>query len=381
MIGRIDINGFQAHRQLTLELDPRVTTVVGPSDTGKSSVIRAVRWALLNVPVSSLIHDGCKKAVVRIEVDGQVVIRERGTENAYRLDGEEYRAFRTDVPQPVADHVNLHEVNFQGQHDPIYWFSSSAGDVCRQLNAVVNLDVIDKTLTEATRIFNRAKTLAEQAAETLSKSVADRDALSWIDEADEQWQRVESLESRCKFFQDQRDDLEQAATRTKQAGDRATEARNIAEKAAVLTSKAGRAGKAYKQTCHLRGLLDAVSRADTIRKQPVPDLDKLEHTRDRHGKVQKQHRALSVAVGDCHRLAEIASQLVPSISKLIIAKATADGIRDQIRILGDLVETIQQKGWMKKKLQDEWQVASDNLHDEVSVCPLCGQEMPDGQNT
>ena len=377
MISKIDIKNFQAHRQLTLELDPKLTTITGPSDTGKSSVIRAVRWALLNVPVSSLIHDGCKKATVRIEVDGQVVIRERGSENVYRLDGEEYKAFRTHVNHPIADLVNLHDVNFQGQHDPIYWFSSSAGDVCRQLNAVVNLDVIDKTLSEATRIFNRAKTLAEQAAETLAKSVADRDRLSWVGEADQDYRQVESLESRRKFFRDQRDDLAQAVAKTKQAGDRAAKARNIAEKAASVASKAGRAGRAYKQTCQLRGLLDAVSRADTIRKQPIPNLDKLETTRDRHGEVRKRYRALSAAVGDCHRLAGIAGQPVPNIGKLETAKTTVDRIKDDIRILGDLIETIQQKGWEKKKLQDEWQMASDNLHDEVSVCPLCGQEIPD----
>lgn len=41
MIRRIVLRNFQNHRRLRIDLDPRVTTVVGPSDAGKSAVVRA----------------------------------------------------------------------------------------------------------------------------------------------------------------------------------------------------------------------------------------------------------------------------------------------------------------------------------------------------
>lgn len=300
MITKIKISGFQAHRNLTIELDPRVTTLTGPSDVGKSSVIRAIRWAMLNIPVSSLIHDGCKKAAVDVTIGEATVRRERGSGNAYYLDESEFRAFRSDVPEPISRVTNLHEVNFQGQHDPIYWFSASAGDVGRQLNSVVNLDVIDKTLAEANRIFNKAKTLAEGAADNLSEATKDCDDIAWVIKADKAYTIVEAQAKRCGQLRSTRDQAASAIQKVLVLQERAAASREIAEKAASLARKAGRAGKAAGLSRKLKSLLESISRADAARRQPVPDLGKLEASKAGVTEAAKQLQDLKDIIDACH---------------------------------------------------------------------------------
>lgn len=58
---KLRIQNFQAHKDTTIEFD-RITTIVGgPSDTGKSAVLRALKWVVKNEPKgTSFIRDGDK---------------------------------------------------------------------------------------------------------------------------------------------------------------------------------------------------------------------------------------------------------------------------------------------------------------------------------
>ena len=93
MFKRITIKNFQAHKKLELSFDPHVTTIVGPSDVGKSAVIRAIAWLATNRPSGTeFIRDGAKTAIVELEIDGHTIRRERSKSlNLYVLDGQEFK--------------------------------------------------------------------------------------------------------------------------------------------------------------------------------------------------------------------------------------------------------------------------------------------------
>ena len=148
MLERLTIENFQAHSKLDLKLDPAVTTIVGPSDAGKSAVIRALIWLATNRPLGdSFIRDGETRARVSLLVDSRWIVRTRGkSENTYSIDGEELKAFGNEVPSEVSQLLNLSPINLQHQHDSPFWFSETAGEVSRQLNQIVDLSIIDRTL-------------------------------------------------------------------------------------------------------------------------------------------------------------------------------------------------------------------------------------------
>lgn len=192
---RLLIQNFQAHEKLKVEFDPGVTTIVGPSDVGKSAVIRALGWVSRNTPQgTAFIKDGEAGCTVKLYADEQVITRKRGRtgDNLYLLGDKEFKAFGTGVPEPISKLLNLNDVNFQGQHDSSFWLALSAGEVSRQLNAVVDLTIIDSTLEEINRRYRAAMQVVDTRKDMLKKAKEDRKALDWVAEAQIDLTSVES---------------------------------------------------------------------------------------------------------------------------------------------------------------------------------------------
>lgn len=148
----LHLQNFQAHKDRLIEFSPGITTIKGATDTGKSAIIRALRWVTQNaIAGDEFIRMGAKQAEVSlvVEVDDVEVdiVREKGgTNNAYYLNGDKMKAFGQGVPEPIAKLLQLGDINFQDQHDSPFWFAETAGEVSRRLNAVIDLSIIDSAL-------------------------------------------------------------------------------------------------------------------------------------------------------------------------------------------------------------------------------------------
>lgn len=146
MIDRISLTNFQKHKKLSLKLGG-ITTLVGPSDKGKSSVLRAIRWALLGQPPRiKPTTRGETECRVAIRINSRVVKRGHSKKPFYQLGKETFYATAGKVPEAISDVVRLDDINFQTQHDPGLWFHLSAPEVARQINGIVDLEEIDTIL-------------------------------------------------------------------------------------------------------------------------------------------------------------------------------------------------------------------------------------------
>lgn len=92
---KLIIENFQSHEYTEIEFIPGLNVFVGPSDSGKSSILRALRWVLFNQPRGAdFIRTGAKKCQVHLILDdGTEIIRIRSKSvNRYILrtpDGQE----------------------------------------------------------------------------------------------------------------------------------------------------------------------------------------------------------------------------------------------------------------------------------------------------
>lgn len=107
-IKRIKLENFQSHVDTEIALSEGLTVILGPTDQGKSAIIRALKWVLYNEPRGSdFITVGCKTCRVSLEMtDGTVITRERdGNKNRYILKkGDEeqvFEGFGANVPAEV----------------------------------------------------------------------------------------------------------------------------------------------------------------------------------------------------------------------------------------------------------------------------------------
>lgn len=143
MIEKIELNNFQCHEHLVLALD-RITTLVGPSDSGKSAVMRALDWAVFNNgKTAQLIRRGSKVSSVTISVDGHTVTRTTKN-NAYIVDGTELSAIGRSVPVDIPEIFRMGDDNIQRQHEYLFWFSATGSELTRNFNRVVDLSRLDE---------------------------------------------------------------------------------------------------------------------------------------------------------------------------------------------------------------------------------------------
>lgn len=215
MLERIQIRNFQRWRKLDVTLE-RITTFVGPSDAGKSALVRWLRWICFNTPAStSFITHGESLASGRLVVDGQTITRHRGAgRNTYHLGPKKFKSFQRKVPQPIADLLNIREVNFQRQLDPPFWFEKSPGQVSRELNQIVDLGIIDRSLARSAAQVRRYRSMVEVSEARLARAKQEVRELDWVSSLDAALERLEAL-------RDQLQKKEREAARLQQLLDQA----------------------------------------------------------------------------------------------------------------------------------------------------------------
>lgn len=117
---RISLHNFQSHEDTTLDLSSGVNIIVGPSDVGKTSVIRALRWLYYNQPRgSSFIRMGTSDCWVEVETEDQIIVRryrnEATRKNGYllMLPGQEpliYEKHGSTIPEEIKLALGVEEV-------------------------------------------------------------------------------------------------------------------------------------------------------------------------------------------------------------------------------------------------------------------------------
>lgn len=176
MIQNLQIKNFQSHKNSTLEFSPGVNIITGPTDNGKSAIIRALRWVAWNRPGGDAFRsEWGGNTHVSIETETHGIARNKGDVNSYVLRelGEEevleFKAFGTDVPDEIKNVLNLDEINLQSQLDTPFLLTESAGQVAAHFNKIAGIDLIDSSLKAIKKEISKSTSLIEQRQDDLKE--------------------------------------------------------------------------------------------------------------------------------------------------------------------------------------------------------------------
>jgi len=169
VIRSIELVNFQSHKHSIINFDSGLNVIVGPTDSGKTAILRAFRWVAYNTAPGDFIRVGSSKAIVTITVENddkiQKITRERsrGSINRYIITDENgnekvLEGFGTSVPLEVQKILNVREVDFGGivlrpnileQLDgPFLGKSVSAPNRAKVLGKLAGTEKIDKANKE-----------------------------------------------------------------------------------------------------------------------------------------------------------------------------------------------------------------------------------------
>lgn len=161
MITNIKLLNFQKHKELDIDFD-QVTTIVGPSDAGKSAILRALIWNATNsTSGKAFLREGADAVGVQVTIDDTKIVRGvRKTSNVYKVDGEVCKAFGRGVPDEVQEVWSLSPACIQRQLDGPFLLGMSGGDAAQYLNSVAGIDVLDRAVK---KLSTKEKSEVKQA--------------------------------------------------------------------------------------------------------------------------------------------------------------------------------------------------------------------------
>lgn len=141
------IEDYQALGTASFRLG-RFTVITGPTGSGKSAVIRALRLVAFNQRGSAYIRHGRRSCQVVLQDDcglGVVIARGKG-QDAYVVDvlGQQktFTKLGGTTPEEVSGLLALAELNFTGQFDRPYLLDESGGAIARILGRLTNVDLV-----------------------------------------------------------------------------------------------------------------------------------------------------------------------------------------------------------------------------------------------
>lgn len=151
MLKSIEVQNFQSHKSTLLNLTEGVNIIVGNSDSGKTAIIRALNKLIWNRPLGNDFQSywGGNTLITVETMEGNTVmleITEGGKVKRYTLNGTDFKAFGTDVPEEIKSCLNLSEINLQAQFDRPFLLDSAPGEVATHFNKIAHLDQIDKAI-------------------------------------------------------------------------------------------------------------------------------------------------------------------------------------------------------------------------------------------
>lgn len=334
MLERLEAAGFQAHALRRIVLSPHTTFIVGRTDVGKTSLIRALRWLATNRPSSTAHIRGDGPASFRLWVDGHRLARVRGRRvNEYRVDGQPLKAMGTAVPEPVSKILRLGPVNFQFQHSAPFWLDGA--DVAKELNGIFDLGLIDTSLAYLRSNKRTASARKEAAEEAHARAKEAVEKTAWVEDAAAAFARLERYASKAN-------DTYLAA----QAAEKEVEALRLAE-----------------ERC----------RATAARKAATGRLAKLASLAV---SAEKRAEMAVLAIRAAHLATQTAAKQPPDVSGLDRAYRQWTESRQKAKDAATAVDALF-IAEENLKVAAEWKAEAEaNFHKyHIGECPLCGQKL------
>ncbi|MDU0154042.1 AAA family ATPase [Bacillus cabrialesii] len=201
-ISRVQLKGFQSHVDSDIRLGSGLNVITGPSDSGKTAVLRAVRWVAFNEPAGeAFLNRAVGETEVSITLEtGQVITkRRRKGKTSYLLqqnEEEEGSLFeKSEVPEEVKAILGIRKetfgdfettLNFAYQLDAPFLISETASAGAKVLGKLAGTAAVDMAVKSVNKDTIAARNERSRATQDIEKINGELLKFAGVDEAKEQ---------------------------------------------------------------------------------------------------------------------------------------------------------------------------------------------------
>lgn len=213
-LSKVILKNFQSHEYSIIEFKEGLNVIVGPSDTGKSAIIRGIKWVLYNEPSGNyFIREGETECSVVLEFnDGTRVKRFRSrSKNMYILYGRrgkktKYEGFGTSVPEEIVEAIRVKKIYLDGEEsnsinlgeqlEGPFLLSEKTSTRASAIGRLIGVNIIDEALRETLkdlRTFNNRKRDLDEKTELLTGELKDYEYLDGLSNNIDKISKIKNL--------------------------------------------------------------------------------------------------------------------------------------------------------------------------------------------
>ena len=197
---KITIENFQSHSLSEFHLKQGLNVIVGPSDSGKSAVIRALKWALYNEPAGDFfIREGEKECSVTVEFnDGTILKRYRSkSKNGYLLVNSDevemrFEGIGSGVPYEITEATGISKINLDQdsssainlgeQLEGPFLLSEKPSTRANAIGRLVGVNLLDDALREVLKDIRNISIKKREIEESLAAIDSEISSFDYLDE-------------------------------------------------------------------------------------------------------------------------------------------------------------------------------------------------------
>lgn len=374
---KLHLKNFQAFDELDVEFVQGVNTIIGESNSGKTSVLRAIKSLIENGSrTARYIKKDTNETEVNLQYEGHDLTWSRtAKEIKYKVDGQDFlKAGTTDLFKllPVNGFVRDPQGELANLEDewtlpyPYYKTPSELFKVFENIFCVSDSAKVLKGMKESEDEYKKTLQRTEDEILKIQKKL---DAIEKLD-VQENVQKLTELKETLQYLESARDGLKEDISTLHDVLEKVKAYKNLPRESIDLRGKWEVLEDILKDVKNLRDLSqehEALSglQGITVTSQEIFNtLTEVQELRKDISKLQELEKVRHVTFPDT----------VTGVSEDKLQE-----VRSLSQDLGKLHELLKEGKELKGELT---QVNEDivNLREEVSkidICPLCGQEMKD----
>ena len=347
MIKSLKISNFQSHANSELVFTPGVNVIVGASDSGKTAIIRALRWLIWNRPNGEAFRSTWGGDTrVEIQVDDNIIVRGKTKDipNLYSVNTKVLQAFKTDVPEQVQKYLNVDETNLQQQLDAPFLISSSPGEVASYFNRIAHLDQIDTGL----------KSIQADIRKVTGEIQSDKDRVEELKENARAYAYLEWAEIELEVLEKDQELLQKKM--------------NAWTKLKDLTKSIGEVEEEIEQASALLPFEKEVDQILSLHKSR-------KEKEEEHTALHQICETLSGIDSDLRSLNNVI-QFEKEVDKVLTEINRVVNLEEKVRSFKVLIRDIKQIDTDLDELERNIEELEQQFHDEMpDQCPLCGTNL------
>ena len=351
MIKELHIQNFQSHKDSILQFHPGVNIIVGPTDSGKTAIIRALRWAVWNKPTGDSFrsHWGNETSVKLILTNGEITRIKGNSKNEYISNESRYAAFGTAVPEDISKVLNMNEINLQQQLDTPFLITNTSGEVALHFNKIANLESIDISTSK----------IKQWIREITKRIDADTSLIKRLETSLSAYNSLEQIEMKLEVLE---------TTQLKEG--------RIIRNIRKLT-------KVFEEVKNLEKDLEKISESTQYEKEVDNIIKQINKKKSKEKEILtlnfllEQAEITTQSLSDTSNLIELEGTLLPILKKLETAKET----KLQLKKLNALLQSIANLKDSIKVYNQKIITMEKTYHKNMpDICPFCGSKINKDDN-